>query len=484
MRPRPVPDTPPRAILYLRQSTHREESISLEIQETAGRDYATRMGYTVTEVLSDPGLSGRTWARPAVQKALTLIDEQHADVIIVWKWSRLARNRRDWAVAVDTIEAAGGRLESSTETVDTTTSTGRLARGMLAEIAAFESDRIGDGWREVHARRTRAGLPANGKPRWGYTYDTDAKIHRPDPITGPVLAQLYARYVAGESIYSLVRWLNTAGYRTSPGYSTNVTGGPWADRSLRRVLDSGFAAGLINVAGQRSPGAHEAIIDDELWEAYRVARTGRRVERSSERSQYLLSGLVQCTCGSRMTGGQFGAGHVPKFRCKAAKESGRHDGGYVTMRLVEQAVLDWLTTLAAEVDNATAHEALTEARARRHTLDAQALEREEVAVHEQLVRATRGHVEGLIPDAAYRHVVTELQDRAAMLEARRLAAKVAGREAAAPQIAAALLDDWDVLAVEMRRASLRRLIHHIDVTPGRPRSTIEVMPIWTGEHTA
>lgn len=480
MRLHPVPDTPPRAVLYLRQSTHREESISLELQEAAGRDYAQKRGYVVTEVLSDPGLSGRTWARPAVQKALSLIEDRAADVIVVWKWSRLARNRRDWAVAVDTIEAAGGRLESSTEAVDTTTSTGRLARGMLAEIAAFESDRIGDGWREVHARRIKAGLPANGKPRWGYVYDTTAKVHRPDPATGPVLAQLYSRYVAGESVYSLVRWLNAAGHKTSPGYGTS--GGPWSDRSLRRVLDSGFAAGLITVAGERIEGAHEPLISGELWEAYQVARGARRVTRSSERSQYLLSGMVRCSCGSPMTGGQFSSGRVPKFRCKAGKEQGRHDGGYVTMSLVEAEVLAWLEELAAEVSDAAAQEVISAARTRRHAVDERALEREEAAVHEQIMRATRGHVEGLIPDAAYRQVIAELQDRASMLEARRLAARVAGREAAAPTVAADLLADWDVLAVEVRRASLRRLIDRIIVTPGRPRSTIRIVPTWAGEH--
>lgn len=479
MLPRLVPDTPPRAVLYLRQSTHREESISLELQETAGRDYAARMGYTVTEVLADPGLSGRTWARPAVQKALALIEAQDADVIIVWKWSRLARNRRDWAVAVDTIEAAGGRLESSTETVDATTSTGRLARGMLAEIAAFESDRIGDTWREAHARRNQAGLPANGKPRWGYTYDRDAKMHRPDPVTGPILAQAYARYVAGESVYSLVRWLNAAGYRTSPGYSAKG-GGLWSDRSLRRVLDSGFAAGLITVRGEKLPGAHDPLIDQDLWEAYQVARGQRRVHRSSERSQYLLSGMVRCSCGAAMTGGQFGRARAPKFRCKAAKEQGSHAGGYVTMAIVETAVREWLSSLAGEVGDVASQEAVVAARSRRHALDARTLERELAGVHEQMVRATRGHVEGLIPDAAYREVVGELQERAAMLESQRLAVKVASREAAAPVVAADLLADWDVLSVEIRRAGLRRLIDRVVVTPQRPRSIVEIVPAWDG----
>jgi site-specific DNA recombinase len=59
-------------------------------------------------------------------------------------------------------------IESATEQIDTTTSTGRFTRGMLAEMAAFEAERIGDTWREAHSRRVRMGLPKDGKPRFGY----------------------------------------------------------------------------------------------------------------------------------------------------------------------------------------------------------------------------------------------------------------------------------------------------------------------------
>ncbi|UFU05482.1 recombinase family protein [Ruania halotolerans] len=338
-RPRrlePVPERAPRAVLYLRQSTHSEESISLEVQEASGRDHAQRHGYQVVAVEADPGVTGRTWKRPAVQRVMSMIENGDADVVILWKWSWLSRSRKDWAVAVDLVDQAGGRIESATEPIDVATSSGRFARGVMAELAAFESERIGDTWKEAHARRVGQGRPANGKPRWGYAYDPVEKLHKPDPDTGPVLASLYRRYIGGESVYSLVRWLNGAGYRTLPGYSA-AGAGPWSDRSLRRMLDSGFGAGLIMVRGEQLPGAHEPVISAGEWEAYQVARRERRVVRTSERSQYLLSGMVRCQCGSTMNGGQFGWARAPKWRCKQAHEQGRHSGGYASMRIVEGA---------------------------------------------------------------------------------------------------------------------------------------------------
>ncbi len=161
---RPVPDAPPRAVLYLRQSTTRDDSISIEMQESAGREYCARMGYTVIDVKSDPGFSGRKWDnRPAVQQVMAMVDAGDADVIVLWKWSRLSRSRLHWALASDRVAAAGGRIESATEPIDTSTASGRFARGVMTEYAAFQSEQIGETWEEVRQRRLRLGLPASGR---------------------------------------------------------------------------------------------------------------------------------------------------------------------------------------------------------------------------------------------------------------------------------------------------------------------------------
>jgi DNA invertase Pin-like site-specific DNA recombinase len=150
-----------------------------ELQLTAITDHCARSGYVLVDVVEDLDLTARFWRRRQAERVVGMIESGDADVIVLWKWSRLARNRRDWAVALDRVEVAGGKLDSATEPIDATTSSGRLARGMLAEFAAFESDRIGDVWKEVHARRTKQGLPANGKPRFGYRV-VDG-VHRPGP---------------------------------------------------------------------------------------------------------------------------------------------------------------------------------------------------------------------------------------------------------------------------------------------------------------
>lgn len=54
-----------RAVIYVRQSVARVDSISLELQESACREYARNRGYTVTHVCADCGVSGLQFIRPA-----------------------------------------------------------------------------------------------------------------------------------------------------------------------------------------------------------------------------------------------------------------------------------------------------------------------------------------------------------------------------------------------------------------------------------
>lgn len=461
-----VPDTPPRAVLYLRQSVSRDDSISLELQEAAGRDYAARAGYTVVAVESDPGVSGRTWNRPAVQRVMAMIEDGQADVIVLWKWSRLSRSRRDWAVAVDRVEVAGGRIESATEAVDVTTATGRLARGVLAEFAAFESDRIGEIWKDVHRSRLSKGLAPSGKPKFGYVWNPESKIHQPDPETGPYLAEAYRRYVAGASVFSLVRWLNGAHVAT-------INGGAWSDRTLRRVMDTGFAAGYVNWGGQLHEGVHDRLIDRHLWQDYLDARAERRkVPARVKRSQYLLSGLVRCgRCHGAMVANNPNDGvRAPSFRCAKAKEQGITvcAGGYVAMHVVEAAVMEHVRAVAGQVDEAADSVGVQEAK----RLDAEAeitrLSRRIVKVEESVTALTLRLGEGLIPAPAYSSAIASLSQEKADLQARadELGREVRRRATRPVEAAVGLLAEWHLLPVEGRRAMLGLLIDHVTVVTG------------------
>lgn len=443
-----------RAVAYLRQSTYREESISLELQETACRDYAKRHGYDVIAVHSDPGISGRTFKRPGVQAVMGMIERHEADTILLWKWSRLSRNRLDWYVAADRCQQAGGAIESATEPIDTSTSIGRLSRGMMIEIAAFESERAGDQWREAHERRVKQGLPHTGRARFGYIYDVDLQTYRPDPVTGPMLVDMYRRYIGGASFHALTSMLTQHGVPTAQG-------GRWAVPTIKVMLDSGFAAGRIKYRGEYHPGVHERLIDDATFAAYQQVRGRRRPRPRAENSPYLLSGLIKCgECGTPLSG--WTANNGPRtvyYRCEAAIISKAHKRKFVQAKIAEGEVLDAVRDLAARaIPSVPVGDASAVA-------DIGHLQRDVERHRSALGRLTVQLVDGVITDEAYKAAAARLEVRVAEAQATLDDAVAApALPDVSPQTAAELLERWDSMPVSGRRALLHALVERVEVS--------------------
>jgi len=231
------------------------------------------------------------------------IESGDADVIVLWKWSRLSRSRKDWALAIDEVESAGGRIESATEQVDVTTSTGRFARGMVAEFAAFESERIGDTWKEAQRRRVAQGKPANGRKRFGYEY-TRENGFTPHPEEGPALVELYRMFLAGHSKRELVSYLNATGIKPNHGYSCLIAE-TWSAGTIMGILDNPFASGRFRYGGQVHQGIHEPLITEGMWQEFQSRRCDRVKRSRAESTEYLLTGFIYCGIyGSKAYGGR------------------------------------------------------------------------------------------------------------------------------------------------------------------------------------
>lgn len=459
-----------RALALIRVSKEREGMTSPEVQRHAIETFCAAnnlaiMGYV--EGIDESGSRAKSAWWPRLEQSIDRIADDDVDVIVVWKFSRTARNRLRWAVALDRVDTLGGAILSATEPIESATASGKFARGLLGEVNAYQADLIGETWKDAHARRIRSGLPANGKPRFGYTYSRESGFS-PDPITAPILQQTYIRYIGGESVYSLVAWLNSGPSRPVRGYG-GAGDGLWSDRTLRRVMDSGFAAGFITSQGALHPGAHPPLISPAEWDAYLEARARRRQYRRVERSEYVLSGMVWCHCGSKMHAGQFGHGRTPKFRCKDAHEKRTHSGGYVTETVLVDAVRRWLAErerrLTAEVERGIRDrptKVVADPRPALETRLAQ-IERKQ----DQLIEDRHD-----IPRASFDRLSSKYAAEHSAISAELRTIRV--RTNAPIRVLPVLLERWEDLEVSERREMLRAVIERVTVTPQRPISRIEI----------
>ena len=93
-------------------------------------------------------MSGAKSNRPGLNDLLEFARTD--DTIVVWRLDRLGRSMKDLISLVTTLEEKGIQLASLTESIDTSTSSGKLFFHTFGAIAEFEKNLIVD--------RTRAGL--------------------------------------------------------------------------------------------------------------------------------------------------------------------------------------------------------------------------------------------------------------------------------------------------------------------------------------
>jgi DNA invertase Pin-like site-specific DNA recombinase len=94
--------------------------------------------------------SGTRTDRPELAKALDYA--RPGDTLVVWRLDRLGRSLPHLLATVNDLAERDIGFKSVTESIDTTTATGRLVLAIFGALAAFE--------RELLVERTQAGLAA------------------------------------------------------------------------------------------------------------------------------------------------------------------------------------------------------------------------------------------------------------------------------------------------------------------------------------
>ena len=255
----------------------------------------------------------------------------------------------------------------------------------------------------------------------------------------------------------------------------------WHAATVLQLLDSPVHAGMVAYRGQAHPGAHDGVVDEVTWAAYRAERARRRDGREARR-RYLLSGIAVCGCGAPLAGFVI-VKHTKQrqpwagYRCSSMGKGGHvgHGAWSLAARYVEEPLMVWLLGVADDVDNVRVVAQSTGPDPR---VEAQRLAREVAGVDRQLVALTEHLVSGLVPESVYAGTRdTLMARRAGLVAALAQVEAVAVRSVEDPStVARGLLAEWDTLPVESRRAVLRGLVARVEVDIAG-RSAV-VVPIW------
>jgi site-specific DNA recombinase len=218
-----------KAIGYIRVSTGRQaaEGVSLDAQEGKVRAWAGQAGASEVVIFRDEGLSGKKVKnRPGLQAALDAVGK--GDVLVVYSLSRLSRSIRDTLNLSEHLQRRGADLVSLSEHIDTTGAGGRMVFHMLAVLAEYERELIGERVTGIWQYKRQRGEKTGGDVPFGYRV-RKGRLYK-DAQEQKAIALIMDLHGKGTSLRDICRALEAAGYSRKGGKRT------WHPQAVLRII--------------------------------------------------------------------------------------------------------------------------------------------------------------------------------------------------------------------------------------------------------
>lgn len=346
---------------YVRVSTGKQDELSPDSQAKLLKDYAKSHGYVVSKIFFELGISGRKAdKRPEFQKMIGLAksSDHPADAILVWKFSRFARNQEESIVYKSLLKKKHNVdvISISEPLVDGPF--GSLIERIIEWMDEYYSVRLsGEVTRGMREKAERGGYQA--RPPLGYKIVS----HKEPPVIVPEEAEIvkliFEKYVHdGMGLFEIARLLNSHNFKTSHGKE-------FERRSIEYILQNPTYCGMIrwnrtiNESNEIRPesewivtdGEHPAIISKELFDKAqeRYKREYRpRGARPVSTYKHWLSGVVKCpACGRTMTANTIrnNTRVYSHFRCYGYTKGKCMANNSISSIKLEPAVLESIKTV-------------------------------------------------------------------------------------------------------------------------------------------
>ena len=286
-------------LLYARVSpkgsTWNAEETSIAVQLQQCRDYVLKRDPSATFIeIYDELKSGKNLDRSGVQKVIADLRSGRCswDCLVVWHLDRLTRSLADALPLFKMIRDADKGFMSVRQELDMFTAGGRFMMHIFIATAEYE--------REMTSERVSAkmhSIAAAGKIPWGnipYGYRRKAGVKNTleiDPDAAQIVQDLFRMYLSGNMTFSAVRqkYGDLFPYRTK----------------IYKMLRNRMYVGEFEYDGEIYKGEHEPIIDRETFDKVQIMlpeKGGYHQPRAgAQKYKYLLSGMVICKCGNRMS---------------------------------------------------------------------------------------------------------------------------------------------------------------------------------------
>lgn len=325
--------------LYIRVSTEDQAELSPDAQKRLLLDYAKKNDIIVSKnFIFSESVSGRhVQKRPEFQRMIaTAKQPSHPiDVILVWKFSRFARNQEESIVyksmlkkdRVDVVSVSEPLIEGPF---------GSLIERIIEWMDEYYSIRLsGEVLRGMKEKALQHGYQTT--PCLGYDAVGHGKpfvINESEYAVVSYIMDLYDNQNMDET--AIARRCNDLGYRTKRG-------NPFERRTVDRILENPFYCGTVIWNGVEFEGAHEVRLSRDRFEKRQelIASRKRPIKaRNVSTCKHWLSGLIKCSiCGATLS--YTGNNACPYFQCWKYAKGFHKTSVALSVKKAEQTVTDY-----------------------------------------------------------------------------------------------------------------------------------------------
>lgn len=304
------------AAAYIRVSDERQDEFSPDSQLKLIRDYCSRNDIELPDelIFYDDGISAKSVKKRTQFNdmiALAKQKEKPFSMILVWKFSRFARNQEESIVYKSLLRKNGVDVISVSEPIQDNPFGGLIER-IIEWMDEYYLIRLSDEVRRGMTERATRGLP-NSHPPFGYEM-VDGKYELKEDEAMWV-REIFNMYLSGTPKRTISTHLTSMGVINHYGNPIDLRG---VDYILNNPVYNGYVrwnphnrSSSARKFGESSDivvkSTHTPIIDDDTWErtqkmiAQNKKMHSKYMRETAQVNMYMLKGLVKCdNCGATL----------------------------------------------------------------------------------------------------------------------------------------------------------------------------------------
>ena len=329
-----------KAVVYARYSSdnQREESIEGQLREC--KEFAEKNDMTILGTYIDRAQSAKTGDRIEFQKMIKDSSKKLFDTIIVWKLDRFARNRGDSAKYKAILRKNGVRVVSAREAI-AEDATGILLEAIIEGYNEFFSVELAEKVTRGMTENVLKGKYNGGIVPFGLKVNQDGYFEN-DPLTAPIVLEIFKRYSSGEKMKHILGSLNAKGIKSPKG-------GEFTLMMVSKLLKNRKYIGEYSfndiVAKDVIPPIVPVALYNQVQDRMEKNKHAPACDKAID-DKYLLTTRLFCgSCGAFMVGesGRGCAGVVYRYyKCANAKRGKGCNRKAVKKNWIEDLVIKYI----------------------------------------------------------------------------------------------------------------------------------------------